>query len=359
MRCLLSLCVLLGCVAENSALAAPDGTAVSGLARFYAISYTSWDVGPAWDYHVVEAKQDGADTLVRDILIISMHSLCCGPSCTVKARIKRLHNTTPAALVGDNDPCAVDRPQLRQLLRRSKKALKHTPVFSYADFGIVADCGGEETVLQLPLLPFPAAPGGPTRIERLYKLSRDVERRVFGTDQLFKASGDTKIFEDLEAEKGSEDEEKTGAALVSELRSGAFDRALWPDCNKPACAGQGLKQVLETYVPPDQRTEPTVSWVNPPNYEFVKVALPIYPPLAKMVRVEGDVELELQVDESTGLVVGVEARSGHPLLQHAVLQAAREWQFQPRKHPEGVKKSHVVLRFDMKCSETRCPATAP
>jgi TonB family protein len=349
-RYLLSLWVLFVCMAAKSALARP--AAVPEVRRFYAVGHTFWDNGPMWDYHIVEAKQDGSDTLVRDVLIISVQSPC-GPSCTVKARIKHLHNTTPATLVGENNPCAVDQRELLRELRRNRRALKHTQLFTFADFVIVADCGGKETVLQLPLLPFPAGPHGPPRIERSYDLLRDVEKRVFGTDQVFNTSADMKIFDDLEGEKGGEDDERTGAALVPELRSGAYDRALWGDCKKAACAGQGLKGVLETYVPPDQRTEPAVSWVKPPSYKFVKVALPGYPPLARLARVQGDVELELQVDERTGLVVGVAAMSGHPLLLRTAHQAARDWQFQPEKQPEGVKKNKVVLRFDMKCNEGR------
>lgn len=307
-----------------------------------------------WDYHIVEANQDGTDTVVRDILIISQH-LPCGSSCTVKAKIKRLQNTSPAELVGDNNPCAVDPRELPRELRRAKRALKHTLLFTTANFGIVATCGGEETVLHLPLLPFPFRTQGPPRILRSYDLLHDVETRVFGTSEVFKPVAETKMFEDLDTEPDTRTDESEGAALVSELRAGVFDKALGEDCKKPGCKDEGLKQLLQTYIPPQDRSVPSVAWVDRPRYQCLKCALPAYPPLARLARVEGDVELELQVDERSGLVLGATVTSGHQLLQCAAIQAARGWQFQPQEHTEGATTSKVRLRFSMNCPQTKSP----
>ena len=355
-RCLLSLGVLCGLALAARAQTARNGSDISGPTKFYAVSSTFWDNGPAWDYHILEAKQDGTDTLVRDIMIKSAQ-LPCGPSCTVKAKIRRLQNTSPAELVGDNNPCAVDQAELRRDLRRAKRALKHTLLFSSAEFGIVATCGSKETVLHLPLLPFPLAARGSPRILRSYDLLSDLETRVFGTSPVFQSAGETKVFEDVPAGK-TDDEETAGEELVPELRSGVFDRALWDDCQKPLCAGEGLNHVLEIYIPPEHRTEPIVSWVNRPSYGLLKCELPPYPPLARMARVEGDVELEIQVDERTGLVVGVTAMAGHPLLQAAAVQAVKQWCFRPEKRPEGVTGTLVKLRFSMNCSGTAFPTEA-
>jgi TonB family protein len=225
-------------------------------------------------------------------------------------------------------------------------------LFSFGNFAIVATCGGEETVLRLPLLPFPTGPHGPPQIQRAYDLLRDVETRVFGTSEVFKSAADTKVFEALDAEPGLGNDETEGAALVPELRAGVFDRGLGEECKKPVCEEGGLKQVLESYIPPEERTAPSVVWVDRPGYECLKCALPAYPPLARLARVEGDVELELQLDERTGLVLGVTIASGHSLLQRAALQAAQGWQFQPLEHTEGVKRTKVRLRFSMNCPRT-------
>ncbi|HVF56812.1 MAG TPA: M56 family metallopeptidase [Pyrinomonadaceae bacterium] len=60
--------------------------------------------------------------------------------------------------------------------------------------------------------------------------------------------------------------------------------------------------------------------INAPN--------PVYPPIAKAARAEGRVSVEVTVDED-GRVIKAQAVSGHPLLQSAAVDAAREAQFKP------------------------------
>jgi hypothetical protein len=116
---LLTLCVVLGSSVAAGIAQLTQIAASTELTRFYAVSQTFWDNGPMWDYHILEAKRVGNETLVRDILIVSAQSPC-GLSCTVKAKIKQLHNTTPAELVGDNNPCAIDQREIRRELRRTR-----------------------------------------------------------------------------------------------------------------------------------------------------------------------------------------------------------------------------------------------
>lgn len=55
---------------------------------------------------------------------------------------------------------------------------------------------------------------------------------------------------------------------------------------------------------------------------------PAYPPIAKAARATGAVTVKVVVDEE-GKVVAAQAESGHPLLQQAAIQAARQAQFAP------------------------------
>jgi TonB family protein len=55
---------------------------------------------------------------------------------------------------------------------------------------------------------------------------------------------------------------------------------------------------------------------------------PVYPPIAKAAGAEGSVSVRVLVDED-GNVVAAEAVSGHPLLQSAAVDAAREAKFKP------------------------------
>jgi len=62
----------------------------------------------------------------------------------------------------------------------------------------------------------------------------------------------------------------------------------------------------------------------------VKRVPPTYPAVARAAGAEGPVLVQIVVGES-GAVESAKAVSGHPLLQEAAVNAAREWQFNPTK----------------------------
>lgn len=301
------------------------------------MTHTWWDVGPAWDYHILEAKLDGDGTLVRDILAISV-TTACGATCTVKAVTKRVPGVAPADLVGDNNPCAVDSKELAREIRRSNRARKGMMLFTVAVSGVVATCGGREAELRLPLLPFPFRTQAPPRMARLYDLLDEVEKRVFGSEPVFTTAADTKIFEEPSEVSA---EELAGTEVVAELRSGAFDAAIWD--RRERSRGAGLAKALQSYVPPERRTPPLVGLVGRPDSDFLAFHAPAYPLLARMARIEGDVEVELTAEEARGAVTGVKALSGHPLLQPAVLAAAKTWRLKPGR------SNRVTIRFQRNC----------
>ena len=55
---------------------------------------------------------------------------------------------------------------------------------------------------------------------------------------------------------------------------------------------------------------------------------PVYPPLAKQARLQGDVVLEAVISRE-GDVTNLRVVSGHPLLVEAALTAARQWKYRP------------------------------
>lgn len=55
---------------------------------------------------------------------------------------------------------------------------------------------------------------------------------------------------------------------------------------------------------------------------------PVYPPIARVARAGGPIEIDLMIDER-GNVSAARAVSGHPLLQAPAVQAARNWKFKP------------------------------
>jgi protein TonB len=55
---------------------------------------------------------------------------------------------------------------------------------------------------------------------------------------------------------------------------------------------------------------------------------PPYPAIAKQARIEGSVQVQIDISED-GAVTNVTLLSGHPLLRDAALRAAKQWQFIP------------------------------
>jgi protein TonB len=57
---------------------------------------------------------------------------------------------------------------------------------------------------------------------------------------------------------------------------------------------------------------------------------PLYPDFARRARIQGTVVLMMIVNER-GVPMQVRALDGHPALQEAALQAARQWRFEPAR----------------------------
>jgi protein TonB len=73
---------------------------------------------------------------------------------------------------------------------------------------------------------------------------------------------------------------------------------------------------------------------------------PMYPPLARQARIQGDVQIDAVIDPA-GNVVEMQVLSGHPLLIPAALEALRKWKYQPsylNEEPVSVQLV-VTIRF--------------
>jgi protein TonB len=62
--------------------------------------------------------------------------------------------------------------------------------------------------------------------------------------------------------------------------------------------------------------------------KLIRKVVPVYPPLARQVRVQGTVHLVGIVDRD-GTIQQLRVLSGHPLLVEAALAAVRQWVYQP------------------------------
>jgi TonB family protein len=61
---------------------------------------------------------------------------------------------------------------------------------------------------------------------------------------------------------------------------------------------------------------------------LTKNVVPVYPPLARDLRLQGKVELQAVISK-TGMVESVNVVSGHPLLVQAAIDAVKQWQYKP------------------------------
>ncbi|WP_031496268.1 energy transducer TonB [Bryobacter aggregatus] len=93
---------------------------------------------------------------------------------------------------------------------------------------------------------------------------------------------------------------------------------------------------------------PLIAEVRVSHADAVKNALkhpaPEYSPMAKQMRIQGDVEVEVKIAES-GEVADVKVVTGNPMLSTTVVRAIKDWRFTP--FTEGGKASPAVanLRF--------------
>ncbi len=59
---------------------------------------------------------------------------------------------------------------------------------------------------------------------------------------------------------------------------------------------------------------------------LVRRVQPVYPALAKSMRIQGTVRLSAVIDED-GTVAALKLISGHPLLVNAAIDAVKQWQY--------------------------------
>lgn len=70
--------------------------------------------------------------------------------------------------------------------------------------------------------------------------------------------------------------------------------------------------------------------------------VPAYPPLARLARVRGPVEMDVSID-AAGQVAHLRVVSGHALLIPASIDAVKQWRFEPSTDPPA--NVQVIFTF--------------
>ena len=74
---------------------------------------------------------------------------------------------------------------------------------------------------------------------------------------------------------------------------------------------------------------------------------PQYPAIAKQLKVEGTVEVQVNISEE-GKVDEATAVSGNPILTKAAIETVKQWKFTPFKNGGKATKAQAVLSFNFK-----------
>jgi protein TonB len=75
---------------------------------------------------------------------------------------------------------------------------------------------------------------------------------------------------------------------------------------------------------------------------------PVYPPLARQARIQGEVRLEAVIAKD-GTIQNLRVIEGHPLLVQSALSAVQQWRYQPtvlNNEPVEVE-TVIIVRFRM------------
>jgi protein TonB len=93
---------------------------------------------------------------------------------------------------------------------------------------------------------------------------------------------------------------------------------------------------------PVEKPKPKIVHKRVLNGEAISLPTPPYPPIARQMRVQGTVLVQVLIDES-GKVISAKAVSGHPVLLSAAQRAAFEARFSPTLlNDQPVKVSGVI-----------------
>jgi len=79
----------------------------------------------------------------------------------------------------------------------------------------------------------------------------------------------------------------------------------------------------------------------------LKRTTPEYSPMAKQMRIQGDVEVEVKISDS-GDVADVKVVTGNPMLSAPVVKAVKDWKFTPFTEDGKAATAVATLRFTFK-----------
>ncbi len=88
--------------------------------------------------------------------------------------------------------------------------------------------------------------------------------------------------------------------------------------------------------------------------QIIKKVAPVYPPLARQARIQGQVVLKVEISKS-GDVENIQLYSGHPMLAPSAVEAVKQWKYRPYL----VNGEPVNVKTDVTVNFTLADASSP
>ena len=282
---------------SSAAFAAKHKAAPQQLPQSIVIARHSFiDVGPPFDfYEIIRVKAQSNYLEMDRALVIPGGSACMAAPSSVEYFAGTMAESMDQLLRGKN-PCGIPEKDLHKELKRRK----HYSVFSGADVTMQVQCTTGPRRIRMDILDrdlFDPAPGTPPNtswtMEVLADLDKVIGQGVWDKPMFSMAAAPQPRVPDTE--------------LVGEIRAGKYDdffdqehvSAIVLDADKPAQPPPGVS--IESVMP------------SAP----LKSKLPLYPPIAKAARVQGEVEATFDI-RADGTVANLAVVSGPRMLQQAV-----------------------------------------
>jgi TonB family protein len=302
---------------------------------FYATISVVSDAAPFWfDYLVVVTPSENEAKV--ELIRVAPESGFCS-NITVKRVEGIIAKNAMDPIV--RNVCAWTGKEVAGAVEHAKwdRFNKAFALFDSSSQAIVANCGGSLNVITLPLPEVVAYPTLPKAMRELREVPYRLIQAAFGSNVLSDGSSSSEA-QDL-------DYQRAGAEVIERLRSGAYDAGF---------AGQGskskLSEVLRDYTGPRPKRAPAGRLLNAGDFHLAHFVAPVYPQIAKAARVSGQVKLNVEADQQTGLVTSVSVASGHPMLVQAATEAAQQWRFDSSSIPK--QPVTAVIEFSLRCPDT-------
>lgn len=290
--------------------------------------HTFIDVGPPNDYYeVIQLRTEGVSVSARRIFL-TPYSGCFQPAKVESA--EAILKMSMADLLGGVDPCRISSKETKKELRRRKKYM----VFSGEDISLQLECNGSPRVLSSAILDrdlFDKDPQTPQVTSWTMRLLGKVDQG------LGPGAWDKPMFP-LGQKETKAPPPHPLIVLEAEVRDGKYDGLFGKDADR-------ISKIYADSLRPS--ATPTALLLSSSSEPDSYIA-PLYPPIAKLARVEGDVSFRSTVGEACRPEI-VEIIGGPAMLRQTTIDAVKQWKF--CSLPKGAPIKGTI-RFQLNCPVT-------